>query len=602
MRKTMKGNTMLFAIVILGLVSSTQSATPSFKDNADDFMNVGFKKTMRRGILIQDFTKLEVEARPLLMVNDVSSINTNLVTLEIKAVDDDWKLVTTTPSMRGGVYKWTVSNLEPCVNHELRIWFHSLDGSKNSFKFPARIPAASTKEISASGYRPHKPEDVIVSDYDLGEVKVSWTPSSCANMYDVTYQKVAGGKSVSIQREATNENSLIITDELDSCSEYEIRVTAVIGDEYSEENIVTFSTPPETNAVERLEPMMHATHNSLVSRWRGFEKLSCISEYVVSVCKQGAKCSESQKVERDDSLQFIEFKSEVNLEECSEYTLNIKPVHSEVDMEEKEFKFRTKSNSNENVGSMLFPVQAEVDDEHMVTVSWNQVKCANHYEVFQKIDEPEEEWERVGTTEENFFKKKGVPCTEYKYGVKVTIDDEESDIVDLDQSIKISPALTISDHTALVIEEKANGSMTFIINNSDENHHCKVEKYHIKYHTEEVYIDPLTLKDGKITISVPKESTEIQGRIKFYGFDLWTHWISSDSPLREKQTGGTIGFLLPVIIGSVIAVLVLIILIFLVLRNKKSQVKYDTEKAKGTTEESKKLNKQMDEIINSEKS
>ena len=110
----------------------------------------------------------------------------------------------------------------------------------------------------------------------------------------------------------------------------------------------------------------------------------------------------------------------------------------------------------------------------MVTVSWNQVKCANHYEVFQKIDEPEEEWERVGTTEENFFKKKGVPCTEYKYGVKVTIDDEESDIVDLDQSIKISPALTISDHTALVIEEKANGSMTFIINNSDENHHCKV--------------------------------------------------------------------------------------------------------------------------------
>ena len=58
-----------------------------------------------------------------------------------------------------------------------------------------------------------------------------------------------------------------------------------------------------------------------------------------------------------------------------------------------------------------------------------------------------------------------------------------------------------------------------------------MEKYHIKYHTEEVYIDPITLKDGKITVSVPKESTEIQGRIKFYGFDLWTNWISSDSPV-----------------------------------------------------------------------
>eukprot|EP00090_Calanus_glacialis_P038230 TRINITY_DN6681_c1_g1_i1.p1 TRINITY_DN6681_c1_g1~~TRINITY_DN6681_c1_g1_i1.p1 ORF type:complete len:594 (+),score=118.67 TRINITY_DN6681_c1_g1_i1:126-1907(+) len=593
---------MLCVLVMTVLVSFVKSKSPSFKDNAADFIQAGFKITTRRGEEKKDYTKLEIEAQPLLMVHDSSSIDKNRVTIEVKTGDQSWEVIDTPPNMRGGVYKWTKSNIVPCVNNNVRIWVHGHDGTPISFDYPNMVNAASFDEIFASGYQPHKPENVGIGKFLGGRLDVTWTPVKCAVSYDVTYQKVMGGKAMSKQVEASHGNSISIIDGLDTCSEYEIRVTAVIGDEYSEENIVTFSTPPETNAVERLEPMMHATHNSLVSRWRGFEKLSCISEYVVSVCKQGAKCSESQKVERDDSLQFIEFKSEVNLEECSEYTLNIKPVHSEVDMEEKEFKFRTKSNSNENVGSMLFPVQAEVDDEHMVTVSWNQVKCANHYEVFQKIDEPEEEWERVGTTEENFFKKKGVPCTEYKYGVKVTIDDEESDIVDLDQSIKISPALTISDHTALVIEEKANGSMTFIINNSDENHHCKVEKYHIKYHTEEVYIDPLTLKDGKITISVLKESTEIQGRIKFYGFDLWTHWISSDSPLREKQTGGTIGFLLPVIIGSVIAVLVLIILIFLVLRNKKSQVKYDTEKAKGTTEESKKLNKQMDEIINSEKS
>jgi hypothetical protein len=429
----MKKHLLLFSIVILGSVSSSKSDIPSFKDNADDFMNVGFKKTMRRGVVIQDFTKLEVEARPLLMVNDVSSINTNRVTLEIKADNEDWTSVTTTPSMRGGVYKWTVSNLEPCVNHSVRIWFHGLDGSQSFFRYPATIPAATTEEISSSGYRPNKPQNVKVGDISLGEVRVSWTPSICANFYDVTYQKLAGGKSMSVQREASNENSLIINDDLDSCSEYEIRVTAVIGDEYSEENVLTFSTPPEQNAVERLEPIIQTTQNSLLSRWKGLEKLSCISEYVVSVCKQGAKCSESQKVERDDSLQFIEFKSEVNLEECSEYILNIKPVHSEVYMKGKEFKFRTKSNSYQNVESLLFPVQAEVDDEHMVTVRWTQVTCANHYAVFQKVNKPGEEWERVGTTEETFLKKKGVPCTEYKYGVKVTIDDEESDIVDLGQ-------------------------------------------------------------------------------------------------------------------------------------------------------------------------
>merc|ERR1719350_2236211 len=197
-------------------------------------MNVGFKKTMRRGVVIQDFTKLEVEARPLLMVNDVSSMNKNLVTLEIKADNEDWKSVTTTPSMRGGVYKWTVSNLEPCVNHNVRIWFHGRDGSQSFFMYPTTIPAATIEEISASGYRPNKPQNVKVGDFSLGEFKVSWTPSICANFYDVTYQKLAGGKSVSVQTEVSNENSIIINDDLDSCSEYEIRVTAVIGDEYSE--------------------------------------------------------------------------------------------------------------------------------------------------------------------------------------------------------------------------------------------------------------------------------------------------------------------------------------------------------------------------------
>ena len=34
---------------------------------------------------------------------------------------------------------------------------------------------------------------------------------------------------------------------------------------------------------------------------------------------------------------------------------------------------------------------------------------------------------RVGSN--NCFEQKGVPCTEYQYGVKVTVDDQESEIV-----------------------------------------------------------------------------------------------------------------------------------------------------------------------------
>ena len=67
--------------------------------------------------------------------------------------------------------------------------------------------------------------------------------------------------------------------------------------------------------------------------------------------------------------------------------------------------------------------------------------------------------------------------------------------------------------------------------------------------------------------------------------------------MKEKQTGEEIGFLLPIIIGSVVALGVAALIIFLIVRNKKSPIKYDTEKAEGNTIESKKLNDQMEEKI-----
>jgi hypothetical protein len=50
----------------------------------------------------------------------------------------------------------------------------------------------------------------------------------------------------------------------------------------------------------------------------------------------------------------------------------------------------------------------------------------------------------------------------------------------------------------------------------------------------------------------------------------------------------------------VIATLVFTLVIFLVVRNKKSPVKYDAEKQEGNTEKSKKLNKATEEIIKTE--
>ena len=56
-------------------------------------MNAEIKHKMTWGVVRQDFTKLEVDARQLLMVNTVTYINNNLVPLKLKTVDEDCKLV-----------------------------------------------------------------------------------------------------------------------------------------------------------------------------------------------------------------------------------------------------------------------------------------------------------------------------------------------------------------------------------------------------------------------------------------------------------------------------------------------------------------------------
>jgi len=582
----------LFAIVTLGLVSSSTSATPIFKGNAADFIEAGFKKTIRRGIEKEDFTKIEIAARPLLMVQDVLSIEKNHVTLEIKSEDEDWKVVNEKPSMRGGVYKWTVSNSEPCINHNIRIWVHGVDESKASFNYPDMITGASLENLAISGYRPHMPKDVQIGVYSEGELEVVWSPVKCASLYDVSYQTVSGGKTISKQVQASQANSIILTDGLQPCSEYEIRVSAVIGDEYSEENMVTFLTPPQTNAAEKLEPVTQITSNSVIARWNGFEELSCISEYIVTLCKEGETCSEGKSVKRDNSLLLLEYKADSNLEECSDYTLHIKPVHMQVDVKEKVIKFRTASPTAE---SPEFTARYSAETSQVV-FDWSSVRCARGYKVHQSLENGETKTIWESENEDKLFVSLESPeaCTTYSYSVSALIGSEETKLKTW-ADIPVPPRVGVSEYPELVIEEKTNGSVTFVINNNDKNHKCKVEQYHVKYNTEEDYIDPTMLEDGKITVIVPQEDTEIEGRLKYQGYDSWSPWISSDSPLKEKKKGGEIGFLLPIIIGSVVALVSLILLVFLVLRNKKSTEKYDAEKAVGNTDESKKLNDQVEE-------
>ena len=75
------------AVVFLGcftILSMVEGKTPTFRSDAGSFMEAGFRMVRRRGGLQRDFTKIEVTARPLRMVEIPLDIDTNRVSIEIK--------------------------------------------------------------------------------------------------------------------------------------------------------------------------------------------------------------------------------------------------------------------------------------------------------------------------------------------------------------------------------------------------------------------------------------------------------------------------------------------------------------------------------------
>ena len=119
--------------LLLGFLIYIVKGNHYFKENAADSVKVSFKRTIRMGVNKVDYTKLEIVAKPLLMVVNNYIVDTNRVTIEIKPDNEPWRVVEETPNIRGGVFTWTVNNVSPCKNHALRIWVYRKDNTQNSF-------------------------------------------------------------------------------------------------------------------------------------------------------------------------------------------------------------------------------------------------------------------------------------------------------------------------------------------------------------------------------------------------------------------------------------------------------------------------------------
>jgi hypothetical protein len=317
----------------------------------------------------------------------------------------------------------------------------------------------------------------------------------------------------------------------------------------------------------------------------------CIKSYTIRACEildSEEMCyEEAVVVERPERHKMTH--TVRNLKACSKHQLEIFPLTDEdTELTAAPRSFMTVSPPASPPQQVKVRLNMETNK---VDMSWSRVQCALGYRIHQNLgnSDTETKWDSEGLS---VSLESPEPCVTYSYGVSAIVGGQESETTEM-QEVPVPPRVGLSEHPILVIQEKVNGSVTFVINNADKNLRCKVGQYHVKCGTMDQVFEASSLEDGKMTMEVPVEDCRIQGRIHYTDFHTWSPWISSDSP-RQEAFGAQIDFLLPIVAGVMVTAAVLVILTVLIVRRKKSQLKYDAEKAEGDSDESKKLNEKTE--------
>jgi len=422
-------------LLVTLLVAVASAAVPVFHEDAKDKVSAGFKKRGSRGT---DYNKITVDWSLVDLVENIEDIDTSKSIVEVKAEDGDWKRVTGV--MKRGAIKATVKQVAPCKSHEVRFIVVSKDEEEATSPFTITVEPATTEQIEESRFTPKAPTNVIVKSLDGSKIQVSWDASECATSYEVFAS--AGDSSTTGSTEG--ETSVVL--EAESCEQYEISVTAYTGQEASDDATADFSTSPSEGAAEKLEISINSEVTTAEASWDGWAPgLSCVANYAVQLCKDG-DCEEAVDVKRDSYGGHSLFAPDTELEECSEYTLKVKPIFEGLDLPPKEVAFTTKAPAMDNVEEKLGTVTAEAGNEQMVTINWSPVKCAATYTVYQKQSLEGSDWEEMEKVPTNQLTTQGVPCTQYNYGVTVTINGEESEMVETVEHLVIPMVTSVPFH------------------------------------------------------------------------------------------------------------------------------------------------------------
>merc|ERR1719348_204021 len=151
-------------------------------------------------------------------------------------------------------------------------------------------------------------------------------------------------------------------------------------------------------------------------------------------------------------------------------------MYEGLDLEAKTVTFRTLPPEMEVMKEELGTVTAETEEENMIHVTWSPVKCATSYQVFQKQNIEGSEWEHLDTVNSTSVSTKGVPCTEYSYGVKAIIGELKTDLVEAGSPVEIALDRSVPYHPPALIDAPSENSLTLTWDHSN----C-ISAYRVKH-------------------------------------------------------------------------------------------------------------------------
>jgi len=422
-------------------------------------------------------------------------------------------------------------------------------------------------------------------------ITVSWSAVQCASAYEIfQHVNTPDGDWETIGTSEETELSIKGV----PCTEYRYGVKVTIDDIQSdiveaEDAVMT----PIDNSVPYVASNLinEPSTESIELSW---DHAKCITSYRIKICKDGSAeedCLEEIMLIEDPSTHNLTKEIE-NLSPCSAYSMQIFATTDGEELNAETELFRTLAPAPIAPENLSVSLDAETNQ---IDISYEPVACATGYKVYQTLDDSEEELNQE-TSDNSLQFGSPEPCVKFSYGVSAVVNGEEGPKTEF-LGDKVPPKNGAQSQPKLIIDEKFNTTVVFLIQVPDFNQRCEVEEYHVKYYNmgvmeeQEKTVASSELQDGRIVIDdfpgAADNGMRIEGRIKYLGFESLSEWISTQNPIPEIVLEEGNSILVPIVIGVLVAVVVLVIVIFFIVKRKKAQDKYDAEN--GDVSESKKL-------------